>query len=110
MSEILAAWTTVGDADRARQLAAEAVELHLAACVQIEGPIISVYRWKDRIETSEEWRLLFKFHASLESALRVWLLEHHPYEMPEWLVVPVQSASPAYANWVFTESAQKEID
>ena len=57
---MLIACTTVTDRRDAEKLATAAIEHHLAVCVQIDGPITSVYRWESRIEHSEEFRLMFK--------------------------------------------------
>ena len=54
------AWTTVADRADADRLAAGAVERGLAACVQIDGPVTSHYRWEGKLERSEEFRLTFK--------------------------------------------------
>ncbi|HTT55864.1 MAG TPA: divalent cation tolerance protein CutA, partial [Opitutaceae bacterium] len=42
---MLIAWTTVATAADAARLAHGAVEAGLAACVQVDGPVTSTYRW-----------------------------------------------------------------
>ena len=49
---MLLAWTTVATPEDAARLARGAVEAGLAACVQVEGPVVSHYRWEGRLETA----------------------------------------------------------
>ena len=44
--------TTTEKKEDAERIARSLVETRLAACVQIVGPIESIYRWKGRIETT----------------------------------------------------------
>ena len=85
------------DADR---IARDLVERRLAACVQIVGPITSIYRWKGKVETAREWLCLIKsraeHYASLEQAVRAL----HPYETPEIIAVPVNAGSRDYLDWL----------
>jgi len=96
---LLAAYTTVSDADTADELSRQAVELDLAACVQVEA-IRSTYRWQGRVETDNEWRLQFKTTAQRYPALQRWLTEVHPYELPAIYAISVAEASAEYAAWV----------
>lgn len=96
---LLAVFTTVSNEAQAEELATGAVELRLAACVQIE-PVKSTYRWKGHIERDDEIRLMFKTTTDRHEALMQWLAGIHPYEVPAIFALPVQSASEAYVDWV----------
>ena len=99
------AWTTVATRADADRLAADVVQLQLAACVQIEGPIVSHYRWEGKIERSEEFRLSFKcLPAHLES-LEQRILATHPYVTPEWLVVRAERVGEKYLSWAEANSS-----
>lgn len=91
--------TTVGSAEDARRLADTAVERRLAACVQIET-IESVYRWQGAVQHEPEWRLLFKTTEAAEPALRSFLLERHPYELPALYAIELSDPTEAFAAWV----------
>ena len=96
--------TTLGaDADAAA-LARTLVEERLAACVNVLAPMTSVYRWKDRLEEDREQQLVIKTLASSVSALEARLRELHPYDLPEFLVLPVSGGSEAYLRWVADNS------
>ncbi|WP_436736759.1 divalent-cation tolerance protein CutA [Streptomyces sp. BBFR102] len=97
--------TTVDTPDRAETLAAGAVEARLAACVQIVGPVTSVYRWRGAVEDAREWQLHLKTAAWRYPALEEWLLHHHDYDTPEILATPVTDGSPAYLRWIAEETA-----
>lgn len=72
----------------------------LAACVNVLPEVTSVYRWQGRMEKTSECLLLAKTVESRLSALQEWLRQHHPYELPEIIAVPVQSGLPEYLAWV----------
>jgi periplasmic divalent cation tolerance protein len=52
--------TTTGTEEQALSIARALVSERLAACVNIIGPIRSVYRWRDAIEDEREYLLLIK--------------------------------------------------
>lgn len=96
--------TTVGDRAAADAIARRLVEDRLAACVQIDGGIDSVYRWNDSIEQAAEWMLTVKTSLGRTDACVASLVEQHAYELPEVLVSEV-FASPAYAEWVLRSTS-----
>jgi len=97
--------TTIDDRDRAEELIREVVERRLAACGQIVGPIESIYRWKGSIETATEWLCLFKTRAALAGALEEFILEWHPYEVPEIVVLETVRVSDDYGKWIRNETS-----
>jgi len=60
MAEPLLVMTNTSTKQEALQIAREAIERHLAASVNISGPITSLYRWQGNIETTEEWQCVIK--------------------------------------------------
>jgi len=99
MEKLYLAWTTVESREEAERLARSAVNKKRAACVQIDGPVYSVFRWEGRVETASEWRLLFKFPESQLASLEGWILANHPYDTPEWVVVEAARVNPEYLKW-----------
>lgn len=75
---LLMAWTTLPTREDAERLADAAVVAGLAVCVQIEGPITSVYRWDSKLQHSQEFRLAFKYFRSQALALESKILDLHP--------------------------------
>jgi periplasmic divalent cation tolerance protein len=92
--------TTAGSKDEAQQIARALVERRLAACVSLVGPIESVYRWKDSLESAEEWMLLIKTTAGAFREVSDVLRELHSYELPECIQIPIEAGSAAYLHWI----------
>jgi len=106
---MLIAWTTVATQVEAETLAQSAVSAGVAVCVQIEGPITSVYRWEGHVEESTEFRLMFKLLASQSSALEAHVLGQHPYDIPEWIMVPVAQIGEKYLSWAQADSTSSPL-
>lgn len=102
---MLIAWTTVANRADADRLAAAAVLPGLAACVQIDGPITSHYLWQGKLERSEELRLTFKCLPSAIERLETLIFSLHPYDTPEWLVVPAEHVGEKYLSWARANSS-----
>jgi periplasmic divalent cation tolerance protein len=92
--------TTTSREEDAERIARVLLEKRLAACVQISGPVTSLYWWKGVLETSEEWLCSIKTsedqYAALEKAIR----KVHPYEAPEIVALPVLGGSKDYLKWL----------
>lgn len=97
-------WTTVSQIEDANRLAEEAVRQALAACVQIEGPVDSVFVWNDKLQHEREYRLMFKFIPARGRELESWILENHPYDVPEWIVVRAERVAEKYLSWARANS------
>ncbi len=92
--------TTVGADFDAHSLAHKLVEARLAACVNIIDRIHSVYRWEDRVADDGEQLLLIKTTDVRIDALREELFRLHPYDVPEFVVISIDSTSEAYGAWL----------
>ncbi|HXD40610.1 MAG TPA: divalent-cation tolerance protein CutA [Ramlibacter sp.] len=101
--DILSVTTTVGSADAAQALAREILAQRLAACVQIDAAITSLYRWQAQLVEEPEVRLVIKTLPGCEAALQALFARHHPYQVPQFLAVPMR-ASPAYGDWARAET------
>jgi periplasmic divalent cation tolerance protein len=75
------------------------VGLGLAACVQVQGPISSIYRWQGAVERAEEFVCTCKTTGAAATACEQEIRELHPYATPEILVTPCHGSAP-YAAWV----------
>lgn len=97
--------TVAGDDREALDLIAElAVGARLAACGQLGGPVRSVYRWDGAVERADEWVLALKTAEDRVEDLIALVVERHPYDTPEVLVVPVVDGHGAYLDWVRAET------
>ena len=91
--------TTVGSVDEARRIADALLDRKLAACVNIVPKIVSIYRWKGKVEEAEEWILLIKTASGFEP-VRDAILEMHSYELPECMSISIEDGSPQYLKWL----------
>lgn len=98
---------TAGREQEARSIARQLVDERLAACVNIVGPIRSVYRWRDAIEDEPEFLLLIKTRASLVARVERRVIELHSYEVPELLAIAPSGGSAAYLRWLLESTASK---
>lgn len=96
--------TTVPDAARGETIARALVDGRLAACVNVCAPMTSLYRWKGVVERDVEHQLVIKTTPDRVAAIEARLAELHPYELPEFLVLPVAHGSAAYVEWVAAET------
>lgn len=92
--------TTTASREEAERLGRTLVEERLAACATLVPSIESIYRWEGRIESSSESLLLLKTVPSRVAALESRLLALHSYETPEFLVLPIESVSQGYLDWL----------
>ena len=92
--------TTARHPDEAASLARTLVDERLAACATLIPAVQSIYRWQGEVESSTETLLLIKTAADKLPALEARLHELHPYQMPELLVLDVESGSHAYLEWL----------
>ncbi len=102
---MLIAWTTVAKRDDAERLAADIAGRGLAACVQVDGPIASHYRWEGKPTRTEEFRVTFKLLDHDLPALEQHVLAIHPYDTPEWLVVRAERVGEKYLSWASANSS-----
>ncbi|MBN1120825.1 MAG: divalent-cation tolerance protein CutA [Anaerolineae bacterium] len=92
--------TTTETIDEAKQIARGLVEGRLAACVQIVGPITSIYRWEGAVEEAAEVLCLVKTRADLFDQVEAAIQDRHSYDVPEIIAVPVERGSKPYLDWL----------
>lgn len=91
--------TTTGSRTEAEQLARSLVEHKLAACVQVLD-ITSFYTWEGTLEQAPEHLLLIKTVQQHYPQIEAFLQEHHSYDVPEIVQVPIQQGLAAYLHWI----------
>jgi periplasmic divalent cation tolerance protein len=108
MERVLVVLTNLPDRVSAERLAGVLVERRAAACVNIMAECRSVYRWQGVVEHAEEVPLLIKTTEAAYPELGKLIREHHPYELPEIVAVPVAAGLPAYLDWVAQETVNEK--
>ena len=108
MTDFIQVITTTSSPEEARKIADALVQRRLAACVQIVGPVTSVYRWEGKVETATEWQCLIKSRRDLLERLIEAIQGLHSYRVPEILALPVLGGSAAYLEWLEEETRGAE--
>ncbi len=107
MAEIIQIATTTDRKELAETIASRLVERRMAACVQIVGPVLSVYRWEGEVESAQEWQCWIKTtrerYAAVEKAIR----ELHTYGVPEILAISVVDGNASYLQWLEEQVADE---
>lgn len=92
---------TVPSKEVGRQIAAALLEQKLAACINIVGPVNSLYTWEGRLNDDEEFLLIIKSRANLlEAGLIPAVQALHPYDLPEIIALPIQGGLGGYLEWI----------
>lgn len=100
---VLTTWPADRDpAPLARTLVGE----RLAACVNVLPAMRSYYRWQGSLQEDAEHQVLLKTTVDRVDGLRARLHALHPYDVPEFLVLPVYDGSKAYLDWL-VESVER---
>lgn len=92
--------TTAATKEEAQKIARTLVDARLAACVNIVGPIESVYRWQRKVETSAEYLLVIKTTAKAFTRVRDAIGKLHSYDVPECVELTVTDGSAKYLKWL----------
>ncbi|MEM2211625.1 MAG: divalent-cation tolerance protein CutA [Nitrososphaerales archaeon] len=103
MSEYIHVVATMSNKNEAERIAKLLLEKRVAGCVQIIGPITSMYWWKGKIERAEEWLCLIKSRLNLYNELESLIRENHSYEIPEILAMPIIKGNNDYIKWLNNE-------
>jgi periplasmic divalent cation tolerance protein len=98
-SEFCVVLTTTGSSEEANRLAASLVSERLAACVQITE-ITSHYVWEGNAHKDKEYLLALKTRLSLYPGIEAFIRKEHSYEVPELVLLPIETGLEAYLNWI----------
>ena len=91
---------TAPDLKVARQLAQAALKARLIACANLVPKLESHYWWKGKIEKSAEVLLIMKTTRARLAALEKLIVAKHPYDTPEFLVLPLMAGNARYLEWI----------
>jgi periplasmic divalent cation tolerance protein len=103
--EIQWVYMTAGSEAEARRLGRELLDARLAACINILGPIHSLYRWKDELQDDQEVALIAKTVTGRLPQLVEKVTAVHSYDCPCVVSLPVSGGNPEFLEWVAGEVA-----
>ena len=100
MTDVRVVYVTAPTAEVAESLARSLVGEGLAACVNLLPGIRSIYRWEGAVQDEAEVLLIVKTVAERLPALTARVVELHPYDVPEVVVLPVEAGFAPYLEWI----------
>jgi periplasmic divalent cation tolerance protein len=93
-------FVTAPDLKCARNLARAALRARLVACANLVPKVESHYWWQDKIERSAEVLIVFKTIGARLPALEQLILKLHPYDVPEFVTLPITAGTANYLAWI----------
>lgn len=100
MADFIVVLVTAGSAEEGERIAAALVGEQLAACVNIAGPIRSLYTWQGELHRDEEHLLVIKTRAALFDEVERRVRALHSYEVPEVIALPITAGAQPYLDWL----------
>ena len=102
-AELLIIVTSFASFEDAKKMAHQLIEGHLAACVQIQEGVHSIYRWEGNICEASEVLLSAKTVADKWVDVSNFIKSHHPYQLPEVIAYAPEKYEALYGKWVQAE-------
>lgn len=97
-------YATFPDYGTADAIATALVEQRLAACVNLIPGMRSIYRWQGALERADEVVAIIKSQAAEVPRIVATIERLHPYHAPAVVVLPIESGSRAYLDWITAET------
>ena len=97
---VISAYATFADTEEAERIGRTVVEERLAACINILGPIRSIYRWQGTVENAAEVAAIFKTTQATADALIARIAALHSYDVPCIVTWPIDRIAANYGQWV----------
>lgn len=100
--------STVSSQIEAEQIGEELVTQELAACVNVIPGVTSFYRWENKTQKGQECVLIVKIRMANFEKVKNVIREHHSYELPEIIALPIVAGDDDYLRWI--DESSKSID
>jgi periplasmic divalent cation tolerance protein len=107
--KLRAVLVTTGSEIEAVSIARTLVEERLAACVNIIGPMRSIYRWRDGVSDDPEYLLVIKSRATMYMKIETRVRELHSYDVPEVIALTIDRGSPPYIQWLLDSTGPLRV-
>jgi periplasmic divalent cation tolerance protein len=104
MEPIITITTTTDKKEALEEMGRNLLKQRLIACIQVVGPIKSLYWWTGNVEEASEWLGIMKSRKSLYARVEAEIRRLHSYEVPEIVATEASDVLPAYGDWVRTET------
>ena len=100
-------YSTFPTKEAAEEVGTALIEDRLAACVNILPGMTAIYRWEGKIARDDEVVMIIKTKLSRADAAIIAVKERHSYANPALMVIPIESGSPQYLDWLVEETGEK---
>ena len=97
---VVSLYVLFANAEEAERIGRAVVEERLAACINILGPVRSIYRWQGSVETADEIAAVLKTSNAEADALITRIAGLHSYDVPCIVTWPIDKVLGTYADWV----------
>jgi len=95
---------TAGSHGEAVRIGHALVAEKLAACVNVLGPITSIFRWEGETKEDSEVAFLAKTRCDLVEALSARVQTLHSYDCACVVALPIQGGNPPFLQWIGEET------
>lgn len=99
---VVSVYVVFANSEEAQRIGRVVVEERLAACINILGPVRSIYRWQGAVERADEVAAILKTSNLAADALMTRIAGLHSYDVPCIAIWPIDKILGAYADWVET--------
>jgi periplasmic divalent cation tolerance protein len=99
-SDLVEVTITAPDAEWLTDLCRQLVDARLAASANVVHPITSIYRWTGALSEATEARAFLRSRHALLDRLTAYVVERHPYDVPNVTAVPIVGGNPDYLAWI----------
>ncbi len=96
---------TAPDREWLENLCRQLVERHLASSAHVVHPVTSVYRWQGEVHDAIEARAFLRARREHVKAIVEFVVERHPYEVPNVTALPLVGGNETYLAWVRESTA-----
>ena len=99
---------TAPDRDWLVDLCHQLVDARLASSAHVIYPITSIYRWEGDMHKATEARAFVRSRLALVHEITAYVVERHPYEVPNVTAVPIVAGNHDYLEWIRSEASHEE--
>lgn len=99
---MIIAYSTAPNETIANEIAHHLINAKLAACVNLIPHVKSIYHWNNEIVEDNEILMMIKSEKSKQQNLIDTLIEIHPYDTPEVIIIPIENGFKGYLYWIYT--------
>ena len=96
---------TAPDRDWLIDLCRQLIEERLASSAHVVHPVTSIYRWEEDVHEATEARAFLRSRHELLEKLTAYVVDRHPYQIPNVTAMPLIGGNREYLAWIRTETS-----